>query len=149
MPIKAIEPFAVGLPMVKPLIMAGEEVRRADNVLVRVESDDGLVGWGEAAAAPTMTGETAAGMVAAIHYLAPVLVGRDVADIAGAVQAMDGRMYANHGAKAAIEIALHDLLGRVTGRPVHALIGNKRRSRLALMSPSAAATMTVMCARPQ
>ena len=39
------------LPMVKPLIMAGEEVRRADNVLVRVESDDGLVGWGEAAAA--------------------------------------------------------------------------------------------------
>ena len=73
MPIKAIEPFAVGLPMVKPLIMAGEEVRRADNVLVRVESDDGLVGWGEAAAAPTMTGETVAGMVAAIHYLAPVL----------------------------------------------------------------------------
>lgn len=135
MPIKAIEPFAVGLPMVKPLIMAGEEVRRADNVLVRVESDDGLVGWGEAAAAPTMTGETVAGMVAAIHYLAPVLVGRDVADIAGAVKAMDGRMYANHGAKAAIEIALHDLLGRVTGRPVHALIGNKRRSRLALMSP--------------
>jgi len=67
-PIKAIEPFAVGLPMVKPLIMAGEEVRRADNVLVRLESEDGLIGWGEAAAAPTMTGETLAGVVAAAVY---------------------------------------------------------------------------------
>jgi muconate cycloisomerase len=133
--IKTIEPIAIGLPMIKPLIMAGEEIHRADNVLVRMTADDGQTGWGEAAAAPTMTGETLASMVAAVHYLAPVLVGRDVADIAGAVTAMNRRIYANHGAKAAIEIALHDLLGRATGRPVHALLGNKRRSRLPLMSP--------------
>jgi muconate cycloisomerase len=133
--IKAIEPIAISLPLIKPLIMAGEEIRRADNVLARIEAEDRQTGWGEAAAAPTMTGETVASMVAAVRHLAPVLVGRDVADIAGAVKAMDGRMYANHGAKAAIEIAMHDLLGRATGRPVHALLGNKRRSRLALMSP--------------
>jgi len=135
MHIRSIEPFAVSLPMVKPLIMAGEEVRRAENMLVRMTSDCGQIGWGEAAAAPTMTGETIASMVAVVHYLAPVLVGRDAADMAGAVKAMRGRLYANHGAKAAIEIALHDLLGRATGRPVHALIGNKRRSRLPLMRP--------------
>jgi len=135
MHIRTIEPFAVSLPMIKPLIMAGEEVRRADNMLVRMTSDDGHVGWGEAAAAPTMTGETIASMIAAVRYLASALAGRDATDIAGAVKAMGGRMYANHGAKAAIEIALHDLLGRATGRPVHALIGNKRRSRLPLMSP--------------
>jgi o-succinylbenzoate synthase len=135
MHIRTIEPFAVSLPMVKPLIMAGEEVRRAENMLVRIATDDGQIGWGEAAAAPTMTGETVASMVAAVHYVAPDLVARDAADIAGAVKAMGGRMYANHGAKAAIEIALHDLLGRATGRPVHALIGNKRRNRLPLMSP--------------
>ena len=38
MQIKTIEPIAVSLPMIKPVIMAGEEVRRADNVLVRIES---------------------------------------------------------------------------------------------------------------
>ena len=38
MQIKTIEPIAVSLPMLKPVIMAGEEVRRADNVLVRIES---------------------------------------------------------------------------------------------------------------
>ncbi len=133
MRIRSIEPIAVSLPMLKPLIMAGETVARADNILVRIEADDELTGWGEAASAPTMTGETIASMVAAVHYLAPALIGREVGDIAGACAAMDSRMYANHGAKAAIEIALHDLAGRATGRPVHALLGNKRRSRLPLL----------------
>jgi L-alanine-DL-glutamate epimerase-like enolase superfamily enzyme len=131
--IRNIEPIAVGLPMLKPVIMAGEEVRRADNVLVRIEADDGLVGWGEAAAAPVMTGDTLESLVAAVHYLAPALLGREAADIAGALAAMDTRMYGNHGAKAAIEIALHDLAGRAAGQPVHALLGGKKRSRLTLL----------------
>jgi muconate cycloisomerase len=133
-PIKSIEPIAVSLPMLKPVIMAGEEVRRADNVLVRIEADDGLVGWGEAAAAPVMTGETLESIVSAVHYLKPVLRGRDPADIAGALAAMDGRMYGNHGAKAAIEIALHDLTGRATRQPVHALLGARRRRQVALLA---------------
>jgi len=132
--IKTIEPIAVGLPMLKPVIMAGEEVRRADNVLVRIEADNGLVGWGEAASAPTMTGDTLESIVSAVYYLEPALLGRDGADIAGALAAMDGRMYGNHGAKAAIEIALHDLAGRATSKPVHALLGDKKRSRLPLLA---------------
>jgi muconate cycloisomerase len=46
---------------------------------------------------------------------------------------MHGRMYGNHGAKAAIEIALHDLVGRATGAPLHALLGAKRRSQVAVL----------------
>jgi L-alanine-DL-glutamate epimerase-like enolase superfamily enzyme len=128
-----VEPIAVCLPMRKQVIMAGEEVRRADNVLVRITADDGTVGWGEAASAPTMTGETIESMTAAVHHLAPVVEGRDPGDIEGALVALDGRMYANHGAKAAIEIALHDLVGRATGKPVHALLGDKTRERAALL----------------
>ena len=133
MRIRTIEPIAVGLPMLKPVIMAGEEVRRADNVLVRIEAENGLVGWGEAASAPVMTGDTLESLVAAVHYLTPALSGREAADIAGALAAMDTRMYGNHGAKAAIEIALHDLAGRAAGKPVHALLGDKKRSRLTLL----------------
>jgi len=132
--INTIEPIAVSLPMLKPVIMAGEEVRRADNVLVRIEADDGTVGWGEAASAPVMTGETLESIVTAIHYLTPHLRGREPAAIEGALAAMDGRMYGNHGAKAAIEIALHDLAGKAAGKPVHALLGGKKRSRLPLLA---------------
>jgi muconate cycloisomerase len=133
MNIAKIEPIAVSLPMRKPVIMAGESVRRADNVLVRLEADNGQVGWGEAASAPTMTGETIAGMLAAVHYLAPVLAGREAEDIGGARAAMQGRMYGNCGAKAAIEIAWHDLVGRATARPAHALLGDRRRSRIGIL----------------
>jgi L-alanine-DL-glutamate epimerase-like enolase superfamily enzyme len=131
--IKSIAPIAVRLPMIKPLIMAGEEVRQADNVLVRIETDTGLVGWGEAASAPTMTGETVESMVAAMHHMTSSLIGRDAADIAGALTTMDGRMYGNHGAKAAIEIALHDLLGKAKNQPVHVLLGAQIRNRIAIL----------------
>jgi muconate cycloisomerase len=129
-----IEPIAVSLPMKKPVVMAGEEVRQADNLLVRIEADSGIVGWGEAASAPTMTGETIESMSAAVHYLAPTLFGREAADIDGALAAMDGRLFGNHGAKAAIEIALHDVVGKASKRPVHALLGEKQRSRLPVLA---------------
>jgi L-alanine-DL-glutamate epimerase-like enolase superfamily enzyme len=131
--IKRIEPIAASLPMKKPVFMAGVEIRQADNIFVRIEADSGIVGWGEAASAPTMTGETVESMMAAALYLTPALVGRPAEDIDGALAAMRGRMYGNHGAKAAIEMALHDLVGRATGRPAYALLGGKRRSRIALL----------------
>jgi L-alanine-DL-glutamate epimerase-like enolase superfamily enzyme len=65
MKIRQIEPFAVSLPPVKPMKMAGVEIRTAENVLVRITSDAGVSGWGEAASAPGMTGETVASMIAA------------------------------------------------------------------------------------
>ena len=133
MKIERVEPIAVSFPMKKPVFMAGVEIRQADNVIVRVETDTGVVGWGEAASAPTMTGETVESMMAAVHYLAPAVESRPAEDIAGTVAAMAGRMYGNSAAKAAIEMAIHDLVGRATGRPVHALLGGKRRSHIALL----------------
>jgi muconate cycloisomerase len=132
--IKTIEPIAVSLPMKKPVQMAGETVARADNVLVRVESEDGVVGWGEAASAPVMTGETVASMMAAVELIAPGLLKRAADDFAGAAAAMEARLYGNSGAKAAIEIALHDLVGRATGRPVYALFGGRQRSRMPVLA---------------
>ncbi len=133
MKIKRIEPIAVSIPMKKPVVMAGVEIRQADNMMVRIEAENGVVGWGEAASAPTMTGETVESMVTAVHYLTPAVEGRPAEDIAGALAAMAARMYANNAAKAAIEIALHDLVGRATDRPAHALIGGKQRSRMPVL----------------
>jgi L-alanine-DL-glutamate epimerase-like enolase superfamily enzyme len=132
--IKTIEAIAVSLPMKKPVQMAGETVAQAENVFVRIESDAGAVGWGEAAAAPTMTGETIAGMMAAIELMLPKLFGRAAYDFAGAAAAMDAQLYGNSGAKAAIDMALHDLVGRASERPVYALFGAKQRSRMPVLA---------------
>jgi muconate cycloisomerase len=133
MKIRRIEPVAVSLPMAKPIRMSFEEVRSAENVLVRLETDDGVVGWGGAAAAPTMTGETVASMAAAVRHLAPRLEGMRLDDI-GAVMARAGNyLYGNNSAKSVIEMALHDALGRAQGKPAHDLLGGKRRGRIAVL----------------
>ena len=131
--IARVEALALSLPMVKPVRMSFEEVRCADNLVVRVETDDGVVGWGEAASAPTMTGDTAAGMVAAARHLAPVMRGLDASDPPAAMAAVDRYLYGNHGAKSAIEMALYDALGRAAGKPLYALLGGQRRSRIPLL----------------
>ena len=103
MKIKTIEAIAVRLPMKKPVQMAGETVANAENVFVRIESDGGVTGWGEAASAPTMTGETVPGMMAAIEHMKPKLLGRAADNFVGASAAMDAQLYGNSGAKAAID----------------------------------------------
>jgi L-alanine-DL-glutamate epimerase-like enolase superfamily enzyme len=120
--------------MKKAVIMAAETVTRADNMLVRIESDTGFVGWGEAASAPTMTGETVAGMMAAVSHMTLALLGRAAGDFAGASAVMDAAMYGNTGAKAAIDIALHDLVARAGDRPLYDLFGAKARSRIPVLA---------------
>jgi len=131
--IKRIEALAISLPMVKPLKMAFEEVKSAENVLARVETDEGVVGWGGAGAAPTMTGETVASMSAAIRYLAPKLEGMDLGDIAAVMARAGNYLFYNNSAKSVIEIALQDALGRSRGKPVYDLLGAKRRDRVAIL----------------
>src|ERR1700758_1325164 len=76
--IRRVDAIPVALPLKKPMKMAGVNITHAHNVLVRIEAKDGTVGWGEAASAPTMTGDTLGGLVAAVRdHLGPLLIGED------------------------------------------------------------------------
>jgi L-alanine-DL-glutamate epimerase-like enolase superfamily enzyme len=99
-------------------------VTAADHVLVRITTDDGLVGHGEAPPRPYTYGETAASIVAAVRDLfTPVLIG---ADPFAREQIRLGlaRTVANNAARGAIDVALWDLVGQATGQPVHVLLGH-------------------------
>lgn len=128
MKIERIEPIAVSLPLTQPIKRAKGVLTSADNVLVRIEAG-GVVGWGEAGAAPTMTGEFVESMVAAVKHLAPFLDEAPL-DVAEVSARMERNLYGNSGAKAAIEMAVHDALGKSLGKPVYELLGGKRRSRI-------------------
>ena len=76
--IRRVDAIPVALPLKSPMKMAAETITAAQNLLVRIEAADGTVGWGEAASAPTMTGDTQGGLVAAVRdYLAPLITGKD------------------------------------------------------------------------
>lgn len=133
MRIRSITPMAVSLPLTVPLKLAGVTIATADNLLVRIEDSDGQVGWGEAASAPTMTGETPEGMLAAVHFMRPQLEGAEVEDLAGFAASLDALMYGNSGAKSAIDMALYDLAGRRAGVPVAELLGGAIRHELPVL----------------
>ena len=125
--IRRVEPIRVALPLAKPMLMAGVRIEIADNVLVRIESADGWVGWGEATAAPTMTGDLAESLVAAVRYLSPLLVGKDARQHAALALRCLHAMHGNGGAKSAIDMALLDLVGRRTGVPMVEFLGGPLR----------------------
>jgi muconate cycloisomerase len=125
--IRRVEAFPVALPLKKPMKMAGVTIANAENVLVRIESSDGTVGWGEAASAPTMTGDTQAGLFAAVHHLAPLLIGQDAWMRPALMARLKAALVGNTGAHSAIEMALLDLAGRAAGLPVIDLLGGRMR----------------------
>jgi len=133
MKIRTITAYAVSLPMKKPVKMSGVEIRNADNTVVRIETDTGVVGWGEAGSAPNMTGETVESMCAAVRYMTPFLIDRAADDFHGLHAEMDWRMVGNHAAKATIDVALHDAVARARNVPVHRLLADQRRDKVPLL----------------
>ena len=132
--IRRVDVIPVALPLKKALAMAGTTVSRALNILVRIEAADGTVGWGEAASAPTMTGDTLGGLVAAVRdHLAPLLVGEDAWMRGALCRKLKHALYGNTGAHSAIEVALLDLAGQASGLPLVDLIGGARRRAVAPM----------------
>jgi muconate cycloisomerase len=132
--IRRVDAIPVGLPLTKPVTMAGSTVSKALNILVRIEAEDGTIGWGEAASAPTMTGDTLAGLTAAVReHLAPLLIGEDAWMRPALREKLRGALYGNTGAHSAVEVALLDLAGQAAGVPVVDLIGGAVRREVAPM----------------
>src|SRR5215468_6001993 len=126
--IRRVDAIPVALPLKKPMAMAGVTISRAFNVLVRIEAADGTVGWGEAASAPTMTGDTLPGLVAAVReHLAPLLIAADALMWPMLGRKLKRALYGNTGAHSAVEMALLDLAGRSSGLPVIDFIGGAAR----------------------
>jgi muconate cycloisomerase len=121
------------IPVRRPHAMSFTTLRAVNFAFVRLETDDGVVGWGEAAClgGPTWSEESAESVAATIErYIAPWLVGRDASLVEALRQEMARRLQGNPFARAAVEMALWDLNGRALGVPVHRLLGGRVRDRV-------------------
>jgi len=123
MKIVKVEAIPFAIPYLKPLRFASGEVHVADHVLVRVHTDDGVVGSAEAPPRPYTYGETQESIVAVVDKLfAPELSGLTVLERETVHARMD-RTVGNPAAKAAVDMAIWDALGRTLGLPVSQLLG--------------------------
>jgi L-alanine-DL-glutamate epimerase-like enolase superfamily enzyme len=123
MKITKVEPIPFSIPYRKPLRFASGEVHVADHVLVRVHTDDGVVGVAEAPPRPYTYGETQDSIMAVIgKYFAPEIIGLSVLDREVMLARMN-RTVGNPTAKAAVDMAVWDALGRTLDLPVTQLLG--------------------------
>ncbi len=123
MKIVEVEAIPFAIPYEKPLRFASGEVHVADHVLVRVHTDDGVVGVAEAPPRPYTYGETQESIIAVVDKLfAPQLVDLTLLERETAHARME-RTVGNPAAKAAVDMALWDALGRTLGVSVSALLG--------------------------
>lgn len=123
MKISKVEAIPFAIPYTKALRFASGEVHTAEHVLVRVHTDDGLVGTAEAPPRPFTYGETQASVIAVIDQLfAPQLLGLSALERERVHERLD-RTVGNPAAKSAIDMALWDILGQSVGLPVTSLLG--------------------------
>lgn len=142
MAIVEIEAIPCRVPFRRDFVIGRGQVGTAGadgrHVFVRIRDDSGAVGWGEVRALPAWSYETVESIVAAIrHYLAPPLIGASSFELNRFQQEWNALLApaVSNGqpfARAALEIALHDLQGQLAGVPIHALLGGRLRDEVPL-----------------
>ncbi|MEG1801774.1 MAG: hypothetical protein RR273_07320, partial [Oscillospiraceae bacterium] len=132
--IREISVKVIEMPLKKQWKIALYAQNTRAHAVIKVVTQDGIVGYGEAAPSPAFMGETGYTMEVAINrYLAPAIIGANVFDVDIIHEKMNSAIYGNYAAKSAIDIALYDIMGKMLNVPVYKLLGGGQyRDKVAL-----------------
>ena len=126
MRIKCARVYRVRLPMATSLRIAYAEIAEADVAYVEIETDNGVVGCGEAAPSPRVTGESISQAAEALSTLDRVLGTVDILDVGAVEDELLRAFPGSPAARAAASMAVYDVLGKVCGQPLRRLLGSRR-----------------------
>lgn len=127
MKITKIETAEVNIPLVTPFKTALRTVNSVNDIVVRVTTDDGQEGFGEAPPTAVITGDTKGSIRCAIEeFIAPNLVGMDIENMDGIMKKLHSCILKNTSAKAAVDMAVYDLFAKSCGKPLYKVLGGCR-----------------------
>ena len=127
MKITALEAWTVSMELEVPYRIAYEAVAGASNAFLRIETDSGISGFGCAAPSEKVTGEDTDAALSALRDRGfPILEGRDPLRYAAVLEELKGPLAPNPAARAAVDMALLDILGKKAGMPVWKILGGYR-----------------------
>jgi L-alanine-DL-glutamate epimerase-like enolase superfamily enzyme len=121
-----VEIFLFDIPLSSPFRIAIGTMTAANDLLVRIRTDQGVTGIGEACPFPPITGETQATNVAAARSIRDMIAGKDPLAIDDLLRLIGPIVHSNPSAVAAFDMALFDILGKVAGLPVFRLLGGTK-----------------------
>ena len=136
MKINRLELFHIAIPFAQPYRLSKAYGTRTDAhaVILKMHTDDGVVGLGEADPLNPFTDETPGTVLAVMRdTIGPRLLGRDPTRVGARVSLLEGAVRGNLTSKGAIDMALHDILGKVRGVPVSVLLGGHLHAELPIL----------------
>ena len=133
MKITGITVWIVPLTSHETYYMAGGKTcDTVDTVVVRIDTDSDLVGWGEVCPIPHYLAAYANGVIPAIVEMVPVLIGADPIGPEALMYKLDRHLIGHDYAKSAIDTALWDLTAKAANLPLYALLGGRQADEMPL-----------------
>ncbi len=123
----------IRVPRKQAMIATQGTIVSSEFGLVRVETDSGIVGWGEISMSWGRIGRSLVQDVG--NYLGPALVGANPLDVQDCVLRLDRAMDGGEAAKAALDNALFDIAGKAIGVPIYRLLGGRARTAVPVAWP--------------
>ena len=121
----------ISTPLRVPFKTALRTVSSVEDGIVELHTDTGAVGYGEAPPTGVITGDTTGAIIGAIRdHIAPAILGRDLDEFEDLTAAVQKALVHNTSAKAAVDMALWDLLGQKYSAPVYRMLGGARSNIL-------------------
>lgn len=111
------------IPLQRPFITALRQTKQIEDIVVKLESENGLIGYGSAAATPAITGDSQEAIIGAIQLIAARLIGQDLNNFEELLRLINLSLVNNFSAKAALDMALHDLFTRWLNIPLYKFLG--------------------------
>lgn len=149
MKISKIEVFVLTIPYEKVTKVAYHTYTETINVYVKMHTDDGIVGIGEASPSPAFTGESVGSILDAVKLISENIIGVDPFEVGRIRAIMEKFTLYNRAAKCAIDEALYDIMGRACNVPIYNLLGGAQRSEFStqraipILEPEEMADMSV------
>ncbi|WP_066506649.1 dipeptide epimerase [Abyssisolibacter fermentans] len=127
MKIFKIQTSEINIPIIKPFNTSIRTVDSINNIIVKIITDNGLVGYGEAAPHPFVTGETKDSIKATLEHIGNKITGMNLENFEGIMIEIHNRILNNTSAKSAIDMAIFDLYAQYLDKPLYTILGGYRR----------------------
>ena len=129
MKIKEVQIYQIEMPLKEPFIIAYTSYETMPAIIIKMTTDTGIVGYGESVPDEHVTGESVYTVFTALkHHLIPAILDEDPRNIKEIHKIMNQALVQNGAAKAALDIACYDILGKVSNLPIYSLLGGRKKT---------------------
>ena len=127
MPIESVDIYRLTIPHSTPTTTSIGVTSSANNIVLKITTDTGLIGWGEASPCPYITGDSADTNYETAQQIASLIIGKDPLAIEARMAAINDFIVGESSIRSGFDIALHDIAAKAANMPLYQFLGGEIR----------------------